>query len=71
MGVVFNSTNVWIVEISLGELTEKRIPRPSAYGLASENIFLIAAGSELAIARPQARSPRIIATVTFSFSGVR
>ena len=51
LGVVFSSTNVLIVEMSPGELTEKRIPRPSAYGLASENIFLIAAGSELAIAR--------------------
>jgi hypothetical protein len=52
LGVVFSSTNVLIIEMSLGDLTEKRIPRPSAYGLASENIFLIAAGSELAIARP-------------------
>ena len=52
LGVVFIPTNFLTVETSLDELTAKRIPRPSAYGLASENIFLIAAGSELAIARP-------------------
>jgi hypothetical protein len=50
LGVVLVSANFLIVEMSLCELTVKRIPRPLAYGLASENIFLIAAGSELAIA---------------------
>jgi hypothetical protein len=52
LGVVFISINFLTVETSLGEFTVKRIPRPSAYGLASENIFLMAAGSELTIARP-------------------
>jgi hypothetical protein len=51
LGVVFISSNFLILATSLSELTGKRIPRPSAYGLASENIFLIAAGSELDMSR--------------------
>src|SRR5271157_4234019 len=51
LGVVLISTNFVIIGMSPGEFAGKRIPRPSAYGRASENIFLIAAGIELAIAR--------------------
>ena len=52
LDAVFISTNVVIIGISPGEHTANRIPRPSAYGFASENIVLILHGSELAMAMP-------------------
>ena len=70
LGVSLILTSSSTIEISLDEETGNRIPRPSAYGLASESIFLIRSGNELSITKRYARSPRTIATVTFSLSGV-
>ena len=53
LGVVLIFTNFAIIgNVAQVELAGKRIPRPSAYGLASESIFLIATGSDPAMARP-------------------